>query len=62
MQWRLETHPWCCALQALRRLQSAPELDRAGLERCVEGVRAKVAALLWHLVVVQVRWALHFDR
>ncbi|KAF5834637.1 Spc98 family-domain-containing protein [Dunaliella salina] len=40
-------------MQALRTLQAAPVFDRVAFERTVEGIRAKVAALLWHLVVVQ---------
>jgi len=41
-------------VQALRTLQAAPLFDRVAFERTVEGIRTKVAALLWHLVVVQV--------
>jgi uncharacterized membrane protein len=44
--------------QALATLQSAPTLDRAALGRVVGALRARAAALLWHLVVAQVRHAM----
>jgi len=48
-----------CWRQALRTLQAAPVFDRVAFERTVEGIRAKVAALLWHLVVIQVCASAH---
>jgi hypothetical protein len=51
--------PKLSSLQALATLQSAPSLDRAALGRVVGALRARAAALLWHLVVAQVRQGMH---